>query len=802
MLARDLLYALRMMRRSPGFTAVAVVTLALGIGANTAIFSVVNAFLLRSLPLHDPRSLVLITGAGLLPGAGFPFSFPAYETFRDHSSSFNGLTAYCGEGQTLTGMGDPEQLTAARVTPNFFDVLQTQPVIGRTFTAAEGEPGGNPVAILSHALWKRRFASDPAVLGKPVTLNQTVYTVIGIAPPDFPFPYTVDLWITRVMDFGGLQPEQIRNGGGYLTGIARLKPGVTPGQAGAELAGLMEQYRHQHPGNPDTAPGARYDPVPLQESLVTGIRPTLLILTGTVAFVLLIACANVAGLQLARATGRSRELAVRAAMGAGPGVLIRQLLAESLLLSGAGAVLGALLAKWGVALLAADADLPNFQAVRVDLPVLAFTATIALATGVVFGLMPALQVSRPRLLEVLRDGGRGNTGGAPRLRARSLLVAGQMALSIVLLIGAGLLLESFRQLQAVNPGFHPAHALTMRISLPPARYPDDTRRGQFVRDVIGRLEALPGVTSAAASVGLPLQIGVMAPFLADGQPVIPMGQRPLGVWCPVSPGYFRTLGIPLVRGRDFTESDDRAAPKRVIVSQSLARRYWPNDDPIGKHIRYARREFFAEVVGVAGDVKTQSLDAGSGMIYYTPYRQFTWPNVSITLRGAGDPLSFVKPATAQILALDRDLPVVNPRTLEETVSNTLTARRQTMWMIAGFALVALLLAVVGLYGVMAYAVVQRTAEIGIRQAIGAQRGDILRMVLAQGLRLSALGIAIGGIAAFALTRVIANMLYNVSATDPLTFAAIAILFLAVALAASYIPAWRASRVDPVVALRQ
>ena len=450
---RDLLYAMRMMRRSPGFSAVAVLTLALGIGANTAIFSVVNALLLRSLPLRDPGRLTLLTTSAPQRGAGFPFSLLIYERFRDFSHSFSGITAYCGESLTLTGMGDPEQLTAARVSPNFFDVLGTPVALGRTFTAAEGAPGGTPVAILSHRLWEKRFAADPAVLGKPVTLAGQVYTVIGVAPPDFAFPFTVDLWITRVMDFSGLQPEQIRGGAGYLTGIGRLKAGVDPSQAAAELASIAEQYRREYPRNPDAAPGTRYDPVLLQESMVTGIRLTLLILSGTVVFVLLIACANVASLQLARATGRSRELAVRAAMGASPGTLIRQLLAESLLLSGAGAIVGLLIAQWGVSLLTAADRLPSFQAVGVDGAALAFTAAVSLITGIAFGLMPALQVARPRLVEVLRDNGRGNTGGAAKFRLRSLLVIGQMALSIVLLVGACLLLESFRQLQAVNPGF-------------------------------------------------------------------------------------------------------------------------------------------------------------------------------------------------------------------------------------------------------------------------------------------------------------------------------------------------------------
>ena len=391
---------------------------------------------------------------------------------------------------------------------------------------------------------------------------------------------------------------------------------------------------------------------------------------------------------------------------------------------------------------------------------------------------------------------------APAAPDPQLLVAGQMALSMVLLIGAGLLIESFRHLQTVALGFDPQHGLTMRVSLPPARYPDDARRTQFVRDVVGRLEALPGVTSAAASLGLPLATGVMAPFLPEGQPVVTMGRRPLAVWCAITPDYFQTLGIPVLRGRAFTWSDDGKAPPRVVVSESLAHRFWPNEDAIGKHIKYARREVLAEIVGVAGDVKTQSLESDAGMVFYTAYPQFAWANFSLTIRtGKSDASHFANAARAQILAVDRDLPVINPRTLEDLEERVLSQRRQTMYLIAGFAAVALLLAVVGLYGVTAYSVAQRTTEIGIRQAIGAKRSDILRLVLAQGLRLSLAGIGAGAVASLVLTRLIARMLYRVSATDPLTFAGVAILFLTVALAASYVPAWRATRVDPLEALR-
>jgi putative ABC transport system permease protein len=802
---RDVSYALRTLRKSPGFAAIAVLTLALGIGGNTAVFSVVNALLLRPLPLPEPDRLLFLTGSNpSRPGAGFPFSLNAYETIRDGNRSLSGIAAFCGEGLTLTGLGDPEQLSAALVSPNFLEVLQVQPLLGRGFQPEEGEAGGKPLVLISQRLWQNRFASDPGILGRPVTLGQDVYTIIGVMPPEFPFPYKgTDVWATRVMRYTALQAEQIRNGAGYLMAIARMRQGVGATQAEAEVRMLGQGYRRDHPGSPDADPRGQLDLRPLQETLVEDIRPTLLILTGAVGFVLLIACANVAGLMLARASGRAKEMVIRAALGAGRATLIRQLLAESLLLSIAGAVAGALLADWGVSLLAqaSAVDLPGFQPIRVDLRVLAFTFAVSLVTGLLFGLIPALQISRPDLNAVLRDGGRGTIGGARRQSTRGLLVAGQMALSLVLLIGAGLLLESFRILQKVDPGFDPRHGLTMRVSLPPTRYPDDARRWQFLREVVTRLKGLPGATSATASLGLPLSTAVMAPFLAEGQPVVAMGLRPLASWNAITPDYFQTLGIALVRGRDFSLRDDETAPKRIIVSQSLARRFWPNEDAVGKHISYARRQILAEIVGVAADVKTQGLEADAGMVFYTPYAQFAWPNMSLTLRTAGDPRPLLNAARAQVVAVDRDLPVVNPRTTEELLDGVLAQRRQTMYVVAGFAVVALLLAVVGLYGVMAYSVAQRTAEIGIRQAIGAQRGDILRMVMGQALRLSLLGIGVGVMAAVVLTRLIAKMLYHTSATDPATYLAISLLFLAIALAASYLPARRATRIDPMAALR-
>jgi predicted permease len=804
-MSNSLRYGFRLLRTSPGFTAVAVLTLALGIGATSAIFSVVDAVLLRPLPLRDPARLVLISGADPSRSLiGVPFSVPAYETLRDGARALSGVAAVSGERITLTRRGDPEQLTAARVSPEFFDVAGVRPAAGRGFTAAEGLAGAPAVVLLSHGLWERRFGADPAILGQSIVLGEAPYTVIGIMPPDFPFPYPdTDLWITRIEDFPNLTQEQIRHGGGFLTGIGRLAPGVTLAQAQAEAAALHRRYHDGHPGNPDAGPSSTLSVEPLQEALVSGVRSTILLLGAAVALVLLVACANVAGLLLARSVARAREIAIRAALGAGRGALVRQLLAESVLLSLAGAAVGIGLAEWGVfALVRSNARLgANFSQVRVDGPVLAFAVAVSLLTGIVFGLIPAFHASHPNLAGVLREGAWGTTAGGGRHRLRGLLVAGQVALSVVLLIGSALLVESLWRIQEEKPGFDPRHALTMAVSLPAAVYPDDARRTDFVRDVLARMAALPGVRSASASVGLPFSIGVRAPFLAEGQPALPIGERPLGEWKAITPDYFATLGIPLVRGRAFTWNDGADAPRRAIVSQSLARRFWPNADPIGKRLLYARREYPAEVVGVAGDVKESGLDSGAGLVFYTPYPQFAWPNLSFTIRTAGDPNLLANAARAQITATDRDLPVNRVQTLEHLVADSLADRRQTLLLLAGFAAAAAILALIGLYGAMAYSVTQRTSEIGIRQAIGASPSDILWLVLAQGLGVAAAGVGVGLLAAFALTGLLSRMLFHTSPADPLTYGAVALLFLTVSLAATAIPAWRAARVDPLRALR-
>ena len=803
----SLRHTLRVLRKSPGFTAVAVLTLALGIGANTAIFSVVNSLLLRPLPLEDPSRLVSVNVFNQEKNInGGAFALRAYEMVRDGNRSFTGFAAASGEGFTLLGSGtQPERLPAARVSPNFLDVLGARPIVGRGFQPEEGVSGARPVALISQSLWQRRFGAARDIVGKPITLDQDVYSIIGVMPPNFAFPFGgIDVWVSRLADTGVFQPEQIRAGAGYLFGVARLRAGVTVEQAEAEIAVLFENYRKENPRAPGSDPHNRLALQPLQDSLVAGLRPTLRILMGAVGLVLLIACANVASLTLARATGRAREIALRTALGASRGVIIRQLLLESSLLAAAGAVLGAILARWGVELLVksdANNTLPGFQPIGVDLQALAFTLAVSLLAGIAFGLAPALQMSRPDLNGILRDSGWGTTSGGRRQRTRNLLVAGQMALSVVLLIGASLLVESFRNLRMVNPGFDPHNALTMNVNLPPGKYPDGPRRAHYFEEVVNRLSAIPGVHSATASFALPMGFRVLSPILADGQPNVPPGQRPLAIWNGATPGYFQTFGIPLLRGRDFTWADDDKAPRVVIVSQSLAHRFWPHEDAIGKHLTFTRFQAPFEIVGIAGDTKTNGLQADPGMVLFTPYAQWTFPGMSLTIRTAADPAAFGKTATAQVQSVDADLPVTNILTVEAVMDQQLLQQRETMFLIGGFAAVALLLAVIGLYGLMAYSVAQRTTEIGIRQAIGARRADILQMVFGQAVRLSLIGIGAGAIAAVAMTRLISGLLFHISATDPLTFVAIALVFLSVAMLATYLPARRATRVDPLEAMR-
>ena len=802
-----MLYALRSMRKSPGFAAVAVGTLALGIGANSAIFSVVNALVLRPLPVRDPARVAVVQASSASRGIrGYTLSLHSYETMRDGTKLLTGLAAWDGEALTLSGDTEPESLASARVSPNYFELLGTRPLMGRTFTPAEGEPGGAPVALISYGLWQRRFGGAPDITGRIVTLDREQYSIIGVMPAEYPFPIpNTDVWITRMAKFPGLQPEQIEGGAGFLQPIGRLRAGVSFAQATEELQALHEQYKRTHPRAPDMTADSRMEADPLQESLTANIRQTLGILTAAVGFVLLIGCANVAGLLMARATVRAKEMALRTALGAGRGRLVWQLLSESLWLSAGGAIAGALLAKWGVTwLVKTDAgnNLPAYQPIGVDLAVLGFTAAISVASAALFGLLPAMQASRPDLNSILRDAGWGNTGG-PRHRLRSSLVVAQIGLSVVLLIGAGLLMESFRQVQRLALGFDGSRTLMAQMNLPPAKYPDESRRAAFVREVIQSLERTPGVQAASLAQSSPIGALILSPVLAEGQGFVPQGQRPLARWNMASPGYFRSYGIPMASGRDFTWADDGNAPRVMIVNQALAKQFWPNENAIGKHIIFSRLPTPYEIVGVVGNTRSNNLEREPQMTMYTSYAQWTRPNMTLAVRAAGgSPAALAKTMAARVAAVDRDLPITGIRTLDDGVQAAMAPRRQTTYLVGGFAALALVMAVIGLYGVVAFSMAQRTGEIGIRQAIGAQRGDILWMVMGQGLRLSLVGIVVGIGAAAALTRLMSRMLFHVSATDPMTYAGIAMVFVVVGLLASYVPAWRAMQIDPVAALRR
>ncbi len=731
-------YALRLFAKTPGFTAVAVLTLALGIGANTAVFSVVDALLLRSLPMRQPDRLLVMTSSSQKRGlSGLPLSLTLFQMLQSGGKSYSAVGAYAFDGFTYTGVGEPAQLAAARVSANFFDVLGVNLARGRPFSPAEGEIGGPLAAILSDSLWRNRLASDPAIIGKPIQLSGNVYTVIGVLPPEFRF-LAVDVWVSRLADYQPLRAEQVQHGAGFLTGVGRLKDGVTESAAAAEAAVIGHSYAASHPGFADAEPGMRVDVQELAENTVSGIRTTLLVLMAAVGCVLIIACTNVASLTLARATGRAKEMALRAALGAGRGTLLRQLLAESALLAAAGAVTGVLLAQLclDLAAKALARYAAGFGDVSIDARVLIFTLAVTAVTAVGFGLMPAWRISRPDLNNVLRESNRGNTGGVPRQRARNLLIVAQAAISVVLLIGAGLLIQSFRRLAAVDPGFHPDHAITMNVNLPSEKYADDAARSQFARTVLSRIGALPGVQSASGGSSLPLiAFQVMSMVLPQGQPFVPIERRPLANWITITPGYFQSLGIPLLAGRDFTAADDGASKAVVIINQELAHRYWPNENPIGKHIVFTRREIGFEVVGVTGDVKTTTLNAATRATVYTNYAQYSRPTIWFTVRTAGDPNGVAKAAEAQIFAVDHSQPVTAVQTLDEFVATTLSQSRQIAYLVGGFAVVALALAMIGLYGVMSYSVAQRTTEIGVRQAVGASRMDILRMVLKQGLAL-------------------------------------------------------------------
>jgi predicted permease len=805
---KDLRYGIRSLLKHPGFTAIAVITLALGIGANTAMFSVINAVLLRPLPYHDPDRVVTIWEES--PERDLyqlPISYANYRDWMDQNHVFEQISAYTFTNLNLTGAGEPARLSTVRTSANLFSLVGATPRLGRTFLAEEDKEGGNRVVILGHAFWQSRFGSDPAILGKSLTLNNQSHTVVGVMAPNFQFPVGFGYMGKVLNDPTDLYVPIAASGneasrGNYsFFALGRLKPGVTIDQARAEMTSIERRLEQQYP---DTNTGIGISLIPTQEQTVKEIRPALLVLLGAVAFMLLIACANIANLLLARAASRQKEIAIRTALGASRLRVLRLLLAESLMLSLAGGLLGLLLAFWGTdALMALAPDnIPRLSEVGVDDRVFGFTLAVSLVTGIFFGLIPAIHASKPDLNEALKEGSRGAMGSSAGKRTRSVLVAVEVALSLVLLIGAGLMIKSFARLQQMSLGFNPENVLAVSLTLSQSSYPEAREQAAFFQETLDRLQSLPGVKSAGATTALPLTLELSgSDFRIEGHPEPEAGKEMLIHTRSASPGYFGTLGISLIKGRDFSDRDTSDAPKTAIINNELARTYFSNEDPLGKRITFDDGQSWISIVGVIGDVKQLGLDSSAKPEVYFPYLQVSDPSMSLVVRTTSDPLSLVAAVKNQIQTIDKDLPIDQAKTMQQLLAESVSGRRFNMLLLSVFALVALVLAVVGIYGVMSYTVTQRTHEIGIRVAIGAQSRDVFRMVIGQGMILAMIGVAFGLVGAFGLTRLMTTMLFGVEPTDPATFVSIAVLLTIVALVACCIPGRRATKVDPLVALR-
>ena len=807
-LLQDVRYGLRMILKKPGFTVIAVVALALGIGANTAIFSVVNGVLLRPLPYEDPDRLVRLSEwSPQVPGMSI--SYPNFIDWREQNSVFSGLAATQFDSYNLTGLDEPERLQGRNVSANFFEVLGVKPVLGRTFLAEEDRAGAGRACIISYGLWQRRFGSDPNILGKSLTLNGESYTLVGVLPQSYRYGTPTDVFVPLgLQEDSGFTKQRGNHPGIYA--VARLKPGVSFEQAEAEMKGiaqrLAEAYPKENSGNSVTL-------TPLREFFVGDIRTSLLILLVAVGFVLLIACANVANLLLARATARQKEMAIRTAMGASRLRIIRQLLTESVILSVLSGTVGLLLALWGVdALRGASIDsLPTTADISLDRNVLIFTLLVSFLTGVLFGLMPALQASRTDLNESLKEGGRTGMTGARGNRMRSLLVISEVALSLVLLIGSGLLIKSFLRLSGTETGFNPQNLLTMKINYT-AREDEGRKVANFFSQVEQRVKALPGVEAVALSNGAPFLGAPETSFQIEGRPQVDLSQKPMAVLYMAGPDYLRAMGIRLLKGRFFDERDTQNSPLVAVIDEEFARQQFPNQDPLGHYLE-GHKELgipHFEIVGVVSHVRNYGLDTPGpvqSQLYYAlnqvpdKFLPLISPGINLLVRTSTDTSGMVAAIRREVQAIDSQQPIYAVNTMEQVLAESVTTQRFSMLLLSLFAGLALLLAAVGIYGVMSYAVAQRTHEIGIRMAVGAQTRDVLRMVIGQGMVLTLIGVGVGLVGAFALTRVMSSLLFGVTATDPLTFASVSITLIVVALLASLIPARRATKVDPIVALR-
>ena len=804
-LIQDLRYAVRMCVRTPGFTAIAVLALAIGIGANTAIFTIVNAALIERLPYKNPERLVIVwEHNSRRPGRMNTVAPANYLRWRERATAFDDLAGFVDTRANLTGSGEPEELTVQNVTGGFFPILGVSPIVGRTFTDAENADRNANVAILTYALWQRRFGGDPSIVGRTIQLNGTPATVVGVMPPDVRLltrnslvGKSADLWHPWV-----IPPEAREPRGRFMSVIGRLKPGVPITQAQSQMntvaAGLTAEF-------PRFDTGWSVRTVPLRDELAGELRPALLMLAGAVAFVLLIACANVANLLLARGAVRQREIAIRTALGAARLRLIRQLLTESLVLGLLGGAVGLIVAQWGLDAMVSlsPIDLTRYGDIRLSYPVLAFTAAVSILTAAICGFAPAVEGARTDVQESLKEGARQGGTGVRHRRLRQTFVVAEIALAVVLLVGAGLLLKSFASLQGVNPGLDTRNVLTMRVVLPDRKY-DDAAALRFFREATRLIEAIPGVQSAGAISYLPFAgLGAGTNFAIVGEPPPQPGQDHGTDVSVCDNGYFRTMRLPLVRGRLFTEREMQEKSNVVVINEALAARYFPNQDPIGQRlvINMSDQNVPTEIIGIVANAKFSDLRGETRPQTYWPHPQLPYSAMTVTVRTGSDPMSFASAVQHEVQGIDKDQPVSDVRTMDQWVARTLGQARFTSLLLTIFAGVALLLASIGIYGVMSYAVSQRTSEIGIRLALGAERRDILKMIVGNGIRLAAIGLATGVVLAVALSRTLTSLLYETTGTDPMTFGSVIAVLAFVAVLASYLPARRAARITPVEALR-
>jgi predicted permease len=806
MLRQEVRYGIRMLLKAPGFTAVAIIALALGIGANTAIFSVINAVMIRPLPYRDASRLMAVWEDNRARGNHQNVISPAnFMDWKEQNDVFEDMAALYDTRFNLSGVADPEEIPGQRVTLNMFDLLGAQAMLGRTLEADDAEPSRQDSVVLSYGLWQRRFGGDKDVVGKTVQLNANVFTVVGVMPPDFQLFFKgasltgnrAEIWAP--MMFGN--DDRVRRGR-YATAVARLKDGGARQQAQQQMDSIAAALENQYP---DFNTGWGISVIPFREQLSGEMQRPLWVLLGAVALVLLIACANVANLLLARATSRRREMAIRLAIGASRGAVIRQLLVESSALAFMGGAAGLLLAMWGIDVLfgLAPKELLPAGGARINLFVLLFTFLISLVTGAVFGLVPALEASRTDINETLKEGSKAVSGGRSH-RLRNLFVVAEVAMALVLLIGAGLLIKSFERLQSVDPGFNPTNLLTLRVSLPFAKYPKSEQTGRFFRDALARMRQLRGVRSASAVSFLPFTgPGAATGFMVAGKPFPLPGQWPVADVRVCDADYFQTMGIRLIEGRTFTEQEQAEKRHVVVINETLARQIFPGEDPIGRKliIEMMNDPPPSEIIGVIGDVKHKGYDAEVRPMTYWPHVELSYSSMTLVARTDGNPLNYVSAVRGEVQALDPDQPIASVYTMEQLMRESVARARFITMLLTIFAGVALILSAVGIYGVMSYTVTQRTHEIGIRIALGATNRNVVSMVVAEGMKIMAIGLAVGLTGAVMLTRVMASLLFNVSASDPITFVLVAIGLTAVGFSACLLPARRAAKTDPMAALR-